>query len=88
MSTLYSAGLNGSMGRVGAAGDNAAMASFFNLLQTNVLDRQRWATRDDLAVTVITWIEKTYNPRRRQRALGRLTPLELETLQQPTAVAA
>jgi putative transposase len=32
----------GSMGRVGAAGDNAAMESFFSLLQRNVLDRQRW----------------------------------------------
>ncbi|MCV7092123.1 DDE-type integrase/transposase/recombinase, partial [Mycobacterium interjectum] len=29
----------GSMGRVGAAGDNAAMESFFSLLQKNVLDR-------------------------------------------------
>ena len=75
------------MGRVGAAGDNAAMESFFSLLQTNVLDRQRWATREDLAVAVITWIERTYN-RRRQRALGKLTPLEFETVQHPVAVAA
>ena len=30
----------GSMGRVGAAGDNAAMESFFTLLQNNVLDRR------------------------------------------------
>ncbi len=35
----------GSMGRVGAAGDNAAMESFWSLLQTNVLNQQRWATR-------------------------------------------
>ena len=38
----------GSMGRVGAAGDNAAMESFFALLQKNVLNRQSWATRDHL----------------------------------------
>ncbi len=31
----------GSMGRVGAAGDNAAMESFFGLLQNNVLNRRR-----------------------------------------------
>ncbi len=31
----------GSMGRVGAAGDNAAMESFFSLLKKNVLDRRR-----------------------------------------------
>ena len=30
----------GSMGRVGAAGDNAAMESFFSLLQKNVLNRR------------------------------------------------
>ena len=34
-------GLRGSMGRVGACADNAAMESFFSLLQKNVLDRQR-----------------------------------------------
>ena len=37
--------LVGSMGRVGAASDNAAMESFFALLQNNVLDRRRSATR-------------------------------------------
>ena len=36
-------GLVGSMGRVGACADNAAMESFFSLLQKNVLDRQRWS---------------------------------------------
>jgi transposase InsO family protein len=41
-------GLNGSMGRVGACADNAAMESFFSLLQKNVLNRQRWQTRDQL----------------------------------------
>jgi transposase InsO family protein len=36
------------MGRVGASGDNAAMESFFALLQKNVLDRHRWNTREEL----------------------------------------
>ena len=47
----------GSMGRVGAAGDNAAMESFFSLLQKNDLDRQVWATREDLRNAIVTWIE-------------------------------
>jgi hypothetical protein len=47
----------GSMGRVGAAGDNAAMESFFALLQKNVLDRHVWATRQDLRIAIVTWIE-------------------------------
>lgn len=36
--------LVGSMGRVGACADNAAMQSFFALLQKNVLGRQRCET--------------------------------------------
>ena len=66
------------MGRVAAAGDNAAMESFNALLQKNVLDRQQWKTRDDLRYAIIYWIEHTYNRRRRQRRLGRLTPVEFE----------
>ncbi|MEX5237660.1 IS3 family transposase [Kocuria sp. CPCC 205236] len=72
--------LVGSMGRVGACADNAAMESFFALLQKNVLDRQRWSSREDLRLAIVTWIEKTYHRRRRQRRLGRLTPVEFETI--------
>src|SRR5699024_3225709 len=72
--------LVGSMGRVGAAGDNAAMESFFSLLQNNVLDRKPWATRDELRMAIVTWIERTYHRRRRQSRLGRLTPVEFETM--------
>ena len=52
--------------------------SFFALLQKNVLDRRRWATRQDLRIAIITWIERTYHRRRRQDRLGRLTPIEYE----------
>jgi putative transposase len=72
--------LSGSMGRVGAAGDNAAMESFFALLQKNVLDRRHWRTRQELRIAIVTWIERTYHRRRRQDALGRLTPVEYETI--------
>ena len=72
--------LVGSMGQVGSAGDNAAMESFFGLLQNNVLDRQRWPTRQQLRIAIITWIERTYHRRRRQHRLGRLTPIEYETI--------
>jgi putative transposase len=68
------------MGRVGSAGDNAAMESFFALLQKNVLDRRSWATRQELRIAIVTWIERTYHRRRRQDALGRLTPIEYETI--------
>ncbi|EON30284.1 integrase catalytic subunit, partial [Gordonia terrae C-6] len=49
------------MGKVGACGDNAAMESFFALLQRNVLDRQRWDTREQLRIAIVTWIERTYH---------------------------
>lgn len=78
----------GSMGRVGAAGDNAAAESFFSLLQKNVLDRQRWATRDELRIAIVTWIEATYHRRRKQRGLGKLTPIEFEAIHQPALRAA
>ena len=80
-------GLVGSMGRVGACGDNAAMESFFALLQKNVLDRQRWRTRDDLRLAIVTWIERTYHRRRRQQRLGRLTPIEFETINRHATAA-
>ncbi|WP_085945573.1 MULTISPECIES: IS3 family transposase [unclassified Actinoplanes] len=75
----------GSMGRVGAAGDNAAMESFFGLLQNNVLNRRTWATREQLRIAIVTWIERTYHRRRRQRSLSRLTPIEYETIMTPPA---
>jgi putative transposase len=83
---LRSNGLTGSMGRVGACGDNAAMESFFALLQKNVLDRQRWSDRQQLRLAIIPWIERTHR-RRRQRGLGRLTPIEYETINQAAHAA-
>lgn len=79
------------MGRVAACADNAAMESFFSFLQKNVLNRRRWDTREDLRLAIITWIERTYHRSRRQEALGRLTPVEYETVHTPapqTAAAA
>ncbi len=73
-------GLVGSMGRVASAADNAAMESWFSLLQKNVLDRQAWATRDELRFAIIWWTVHTYNTRRRQRALGKMTPTAYELM--------
>ncbi|MFE5114325.1 IS3 family transposase [Streptomyces sp. NPDC056663] len=78
----------GSIGRVGAAGDNAAMESFFSLLQKNVLDSRSWATREELRIAIVTWIERTYHRRRRQVSLGRLTPIEFETVMTTPALQA
>lgn len=84
---LTNHGLVGSMGRSYGAGDNASMESFFALLQKNVLNTRRWDTRDELRLAMVRWIETKYNRRRRQRALGKLTPIEFEMIY-TTATAA
>jgi putative transposase len=56
---LHHHGMVGTKGKVGAAGDNAAMESFFALLQKNVLNRRSWATRQGLRIAIVTWIERT-----------------------------
>jgi putative transposase len=77
-SELTKHGLRGSMGRVGAAGDNAAMESFFALLQKNVLNRQRWETREDLRLEIVHWIEATYHRRRRKQPWANSRPSNLK----------
>ena len=69
----------------GAAGDNAAMESFFSLLQKSALDRRTWATRAQIRIAIVRWIERTCHRRRRQAGLGRLTPVEYELIMTTTA---
>jgi putative transposase len=80
--------LTGSMGRVGSSADNAAMESLFALLQKNILNRHPWTTRQELRVAMVTWIENSYHRRRRQRRLGKLTPVEFEVVHQQAVQAA
>lgn len=69
----------GSMGRVGAAGDNATMESFGSPLQTNVLSQQQWTTRQQSRRAIVVRIErKCYRQRAQDTILG-LTPTEFET---------
>lgn len=53
-------------------------------LQENVLNRERWATRDELRLAIITWIEKAYHRRRQQERLARITPVEFGTVFAPS----
>ncbi|EON30396.1 hypothetical protein K8O93_14390 [Gordonia bronchialis] len=50
------------------------MEIFFALLQRNVLDRQRWDTREQLRIAIVTWIERTYHRRRRPPHRPRIRP--------------
>lgn len=78
--------ISGSMGKTGSSPDNAAMESFFALLQKNVLNRQRlWNSRAELKAAIVHWIEAAYHRRRRQKRLGGLTPIEYETINNQNA---
>lgn len=54
------------------------MESFFAVLQKNVLDQCRWESRAQLRTAIVHWVERTYHRERRQRRLGKLTPVEYE----------
>lgn len=58
------------------------------LLQKNPLNRRSWTTREELRIAIVAWIERTYHRRRRQAALGRLTPIEYELIMTTTAAGA
>ena len=73
LKVLKNNAITGSMGRVDARADNAAMESFFALLQKNVFDRQRWSTREELHLAMVVWIERTHHQKRWQRRLSKLT---------------
>lgn len=75
---LRDAGLLGSMGTIGDCYDSVA-ESFFATLQTELLDRSRWTTRQELGQAVFAYIETFYNPRRRHSTLGYLSPADYES---------
>lgn len=72
------AGISPSTGRTGSCYDNAVTESFFASLETELIDRTRFATRSDAEREVFSYIEGFYNPWRRHSANGRLSPAEYE----------
>jgi putative transposase len=79
--TLTDAGVLPSMGRRGDAFDNALAESFFATLETELIDRRTFKTRDQARLEVFDFIEGFYNPSRRHSALGYLSPAEYEQTQ-------
>ncbi len=85
---LRASGLLGSMGSIGDAYDNAMAESFFGTLQLELLDRQPWQTRRELAAAIFEWIEAFYNRTRRHSSIEMLSPTEFERLHTPAQIAA
>lgn len=46
------------------------------------------ATREELRIAIVTWIQRTDHRRRRQQRLGTLTPIEDETTLRPAVIQA
>jgi putative transposase len=80
-------GLLPSMGSIGDCFDNAVIESFWSRLQVELLDRKRWRTRVELANAIFEYLEIFHNRQRRHSALGMLTPVEFEAVQQPVTAA-
>jgi putative transposase len=78
--TLTDAGVLPSMGRRGDAFDNALAEAFFATLETELIDRHAFKTRDQARLAVFQWIEGFYNPRRRHSTLGQRSPDRFEEM--------
>jgi len=63
---------------VGDPWDSAVVEAFWGQLQVEVLNRQRWCTRVELASAIFEWTEGFYNRRRRHSVLGWTSPVEFE----------
>ncbi len=76
------------MGSIGACYDNAVIESFWGRMQTELLNRQRWRTRIELANAIFEYLEIFHNRRRRHSAVSMRSPIEYEMMQssiQPVA---
>jgi transposase InsO family protein len=82
---IREAGLLPSFGTVGDGLDNAMMESFWSSMQIELLNRQKWRTRIELANAIFEYIEVFYNRRRRHSSIDYAKPHEydLDRIQQP-----
>jgi len=76
-----------SYSRVGTPGDNAWSESFFALLKKEVVHRANFKTREEAREKVFEYIYDFYNPTRKQKSLGYLSPHEFVKILEPVALA-
>ncbi len=73
------AGVMQSMGRVGSALDNSPAEAFNSTLKVEFVHRQRFRTRAEARLKIVTWITGFYNPARRHSLCGGMSPVDYET---------
>jgi transposase InsO family protein len=74
---VQAAGLTGSMGRKGDCWDNAPVERFFSTFKGEELNHQRFSTRHDAHLAVITYLHR-YNAHRIRSTLGYPSPAHFE----------
>lgn len=79
-------GLVPSMGSVGDCFDNAVVESFWARMQVELLNRQKWRTRIELANAIFDYIEIWHNRQRRHSSLEMHTPIEYERIHDITPI--
>ena len=77
---LSQAGLIASMSRSGNCYDNATMESFWSTLKLELIYRRRFHTRAQAQSQIFDYIETFYNRQRAHSALGYLSPVDFELL--------
>jgi len=85
---IREAGLLPSFGTVGDGLDNAMMESFWSSMQIELLNRQKWRTRIDLANAIFEYIEVFYNRQRRHSSIDYAKPNEYDLARTPQPVTA
>lgn len=82
------AGIALSMGSVGDPWDNAVAETFFASLETELLRREHFETREHARTRIFWYIECFYNTRRRHSYLGQISPADYETRNTPVEATA
>lgn len=75
---LIRAGIEASMGSVGDSYDNALAENLWMLIKTECVRGRVFATRAEANLALFEYIDGFYNPRRIQKRLGYLSPIEFE----------
>lgn len=70
--------IQGSMSRKGNCYDNACVESFFASLKNELVNDERYRTRQQARTSIFEYIEVFYNRTRRHSTLGYLSPLDFE----------
>ena len=77
---LKAHGVVASMSRKGCCYDNAAAEAFFSTLKVECVYRAHFETHQSAQREIFWFIESFYNRQRRHSALGYLSPVDFESL--------